>query len=520
MDDDATPVLVAGGGLAGLSAAVFLAWRGVPTVVVERHPGSSAHPRAIGYTTRTLELFRSAGLDAQIPQGHGGKPRRARVESLAGQWFEESHWSSPSPGQPKLEYSPAKATAIAQDRLEPILRDKAVELGAEIRLSTELTRLEQDPDGVTAFLHRRDGTDYRLRAQYLVAADGFRSPVRESLGIGRQGVQIATRRSVLFSAPLQEYLEQGIVQFDIDQPGLQAFLTTYGDGRWVLMLGDDEQRDEDALRTLVVQATGRPDLPVDLITTGRWELSALIADRFAAGRVFLAGDAAHTLPPNRGGFGANTGIEDAHNLAWKLSSVLSRQSAPALLDTYDAERRPIAWLRYQQIFTRTDGKVPIPSGPTDAPIIDDDAMELGQLYRSGAVLGAGHELPPARRPEEWAGQPGTRAPHAWLSGGDRKLSTLDLFQRTWVLLAEDLQWGAAVSAAAGKLAIGVKFVRIGRDARPSIPAAYRTQLGLQLGGAALIRPDGYIAWRSPDWPADPAGALTVALAQVSSAARG
>src|SRR5271156_5963600 len=112
MDDDATPVLVAGGGLAGLSAAMFLAWRGVPTVVVERHPGSSAHPRAIGYTTRTLELFRSAGLDAQIPQGHGGKPRRARVESLAGQWFEESPWSPPSPGTPQIEYSPAKATAI------------------------------------------------------------------------------------------------------------------------------------------------------------------------------------------------------------------------------------------------------------------------------------------------------------------------------------------------------------------------------------------------------------------------
>jgi len=519
MEGDATQVLVTGGGLAGLSAAMFLAWRGVPTVVVERHSGSSAHPRAIGYTTRTLELFRSAGLDSQIPEGQGGKPRRARVESLAGQWFEESEWTPPGPGKPKIEYSPSQATAIAQDRLEPILRDRAVELGAEIRLSTELTGLEQDADGVTAFLRHRDGPDYRLRAQYLVAADGFRSPVREALGIGRQGAQLAIRRSVLFSAPLEEYLEKGISQFDIDQPGLQAFLTTYGDGRWVLMFGDDEQRDEDALRALVVQATGRPDLPVDLITTGRWELSALIADRFAAGRVFLAGDAAHTLPPNRGGYGANTGIEDAHNLAWKLASVLARQSAPQLLDTYDAERRPIAWLRYQQIFARADFKVAIPSMVTDAPIIDDDAMELGQLYRSAAVLGAGHELPPARRPEEWAGQPGTRAPHAWLGTGDEKLSTLDLFQRTWVLLAEDQRWGAAISAAAGQLGTGIKFVRIGLDGRPSIPAAYRTQLGLRPGGASLIRPDGYIAWRCPGWPADPAGDLTRALAQVSFSAR-
>ena len=120
----------------------------------------------------------------------------------------------------------------------------------------------------------------------------------------------------------------------------------------------------------------------------------------------------------------------------------------------------------------------------------------------------------SRRPE-----PGTRAPHAWLSGGDQTLSTLDLFQRTWVLLAEDLRWGPAVLAAAGKLAIGVKFVRIGLDVRPSVPDAYRTALGLQPGGASLVRPDGYIAWRSIDWPADPAGTLTDALAQVSSAAR-
>jgi putative polyketide hydroxylase len=518
MTDDCTPVLVVGGGLAGLSAAVFLAWRGVPTVVVERHPGSSAHPRAIGYTQRTLELYRAVGLNAQIPQGQGGgKPRRARVESLAGQWFEESAWTPPSPGKPKVEYSPSMATAIAQDRLEPVLRDKAVELGAEIRLSTELTGFEQDTSGVTATLRPQAGADYRLRAQYLVAADGFRSPVRESLGIGRSGAgPLAIRRSVLFSAPLDEYLEKGISQFDIDQPGLEAFLTTYRDGRWVLMFGDDVPRDEDALRAMVVQAIGRSDRPIDLITTGRWELSALIADRFASGRVFLAGDAAHTLPPNRGGYGANTGIEDVHNLAWKLSSVLSGQSSSQLLGTYDAERRPIAWLRHQQIFARADFKVPIGSIETDAPIIDDDAMELGQLYRSTAVLGAGPELAPARRPDEWAGQPGTRAPHAWLTGADQKLSTLDLFERTWVLLAGDLRWAPAIAAATRKLGITVKFVRIGLDGRPAVPDTYRTALGLQPGGASLVRPDGYIAWRSIDWPADPADALTGALAEVSS----
>src|SRR5262249_10357888 len=148
----------------------------------------------------------------------------------------------------------------------------------------------------------------------------------------------------------------GIGQFSIEQPGLSAFLTTYADGRWLLMFSDDVERDDETLKALIPRALGRSDLPIEIITTGRWEISALIADRFASGRVFLAGDAAHTLPPNRGGYGANTGIEDAHNLAWKLASVLSGASAPRLLDTYDAERRPIAWLRHQQIFARSDFK--------------------------------------------------------------------------------------------------------------------------------------------------------------------
>src|SRR5262249_48332962 len=158
---------------------------------------------------------------------------------------------------------------------------------------------------------------------------------------GRDGRgHMRTLRSVLFRAPLEDYLQKGVSQFEIDQPDLKAFLTTYGDGRWVLMFSDDKERDEQTLRALVNQAIGRSGLQVELITTGRWELSALIADRFAENRVFLAGDAAHTLPPNRGGFGANTGIEDAHNLAWKLAAVLSGESTPRLLDTYDAERRP------------------------------------------------------------------------------------------------------------------------------------------------------------------------------------
>ncbi|WP_233261673.1 FAD-dependent oxidoreductase [Vitiosangium sp. GDMCC 1.1324] len=514
-------MLVIGGGLVGLSASVFLAWRGVPTVLVERHPGSSPHPRAIGYTPRTMELYRAVGLGPRIPQSPPGfRLRRARVESLAGKWFEEYPWTPEDQHAPTIDYSPCTGAAVAQDRLEPILREKAVALGADIRLETELIRFEQDVDGVTAWLRERNGREYVMRAAYLVAADGHRSPIRESLGIGRTGRgHMRTVRSVLFRAPLEEYLREGITQFQIEQPGLSAFLTTYGDGRWVLIFSDDEERDEDTLRAMVSKAIGRSDLEVELITTGRWELSALIADRFASGRVFLAGDAAHTLPPSRGGYGANTGIEDAHNLAWKLSAVLSGASTPQLLDTYDAERRPIAWLRHQQIFARADYKADAAGTSEGVRIIDDAAMELGQLYRSTAVLDAGDGLPPALRPEQWAGQPGTRAPHAWVSKGNERLSTLDLFQRAWVLLAEDERWFPAVTQAAEQLGLEVESLRIGIDVRPSDPEAFRRAFGLGMGGASLVRPDGYVAWRSIDLPADPLRALTNALGRVSSATR-
>lgn len=251
----------------------------------------------------------------------------------------------------------------------------------------------------------------------MIAADGHSSPIREALGIGRGGHGVMrVVRSILFRAPLDEYLESGISQFELDQPGLEGLLTTYRDGRWVLMVADDQERDEAAQRDLVIRTIGRSDLEVEITTSGRWVLSALIADGFSSGRVFLAGDAAHTLPPARGGYGANTGIEDSFNLAWKLASVLSGESTPELLGTYEAERRPIALLRHDQIFARQDYASDATDDEKKVAVVEDDAMELGQLYRSSAVIGAGAELPPALRPEQWAGQPGTRAPPLGVEG--------------------------------------------------------------------------------------------------------
>jgi hypothetical protein len=313
---------------------------------------------------------------------------------------------------------------------------------------------------------------------------------------------------VLFRAPLEQYLARGVVQFQIEQPDFSAFLTTYNDGRWVLMFADDQERDDAALRGAIVKAIGRSDLPIEIITTGRWELGAIVAEQFSVGRVFLAGDAAHCFPPTRGGFGANTGIHDAHNLAWKLAAVHRGTSTPALLESYDAERRPVAWVRHQQIFARPDYKREAQGFAEGEAIIDDDAMELGQLYRSDVVLGASAALPGARRPDEWAGQPGTRAQHLWLVRDGQKISTLDLFGSDWVLIAEDPSWNAAAKSARAKLGLGVVCTSVGT-------AVLQSAFGVGPLGASLVRPDGHIAWRARELPDDPAATLVDVLQRAS-----
>ncbi|WP_174280235.1 FAD-dependent monooxygenase, partial [Sphingomonas bacterium] len=336
-----TQVVIVGGSLVGLSAALFLAWRGVDTIVVEEHRGSSLHPRAIGFTELTLEHYRAAGIADRIPQiAADVRLRRATVESLAGAWREETPWTPGEEERDKGSASPCTGAALAQDLLEPILRTAAVERGADLRQGVEMLSFSQSQSGVIVQARARDGGPaYAIQADYMIAADGADSAVRERLGIARVGVgHLRTIRSVLFRCDEADaYLQAGVQQFEIDQPGFRAFLTHYPDGRWVLMFDDDAERGEAELRAAIHRALGR-DMPVELITTGRWEMAGRIAERYADSRVFLAGDAAHQLPPTRGGFGANTGIDDAYNLAWKLGMVLAGEAGPALLDTYSAER--------------------------------------------------------------------------------------------------------------------------------------------------------------------------------------
>ncbi|KAK1635347.1 FAD binding domain-containing protein [Colletotrichum phormii] len=554
-----TPVIIIGGSLVGLASALFLSARDVPVILFERHTSSSPHPRAIGYTSRTLELLQTVGISPdQLKVGSGppgGKPRRVKVKSLAGEWADEQLWNNNAKmenGGPKGEngskkpgsgpagpppqkggkvYAPVMGTAIAQDRLEPILRKRAVELGADLRLGWKMTSWSQSTDGVRiTAIHRESGEEVTVEGSYIVACDGAKSVFREGLGIGTTGVgHLRSLCSVMFRcAPIERFLERGFVQFSIEgrEDGFEAFLVSYHDGRWALMWnaaeetvtatndGDDTinvsngnsgKMDARAQKDLIRKALGlgedaTRDGDIELVTIGFWEMSARIAERFSAGRVFLAGDAAHTLPPNRGGYGANTGFADAHNLAWKIAAVRGGVADEGILGTYDEERRPVALVRHDQLFARDDYKAYVRGKDGEGgegkgvEVIDDVAMELGQIYRSrGVDLGTGEALPDALRPDEWKGQPGTRAPHLVMRRRDgREISSLELFGRGWVLLSRDGGWETAAVGA------GCEFVHIGEEvveADERDGERCEETFGVGREGAVLVRPDGFIAWR-------------------------
>jgi len=538
------PVLIVGGSLVGLSTALLLASHGVESLVVERHSGTAIHPRAGHFNLRTLEILRSAGLEdtvrrrsrEQYPPDGG----ISNVESLAGREI-ATYFADLNAGV--AEFSPTIRLFINQDALEPILRERAESLGARTRYRTECTSLESDEDGVTAVLTNVDtGTQSRVRARYAVAADGNRSPVRNRLGIPMRGHGILSNSiTIYFRAerdltPLLAGRNQGVHYvtnpvlrgfFRLDRSGNGGFLVVnlvgdtarpeivaaYPDAPWANVAeGITKERALELLRA----AIGVPGMPLVIEDIATWQAVADVADRYSDGRIFLAGDAVHVVPPN-GGFGGNTGVHDAHNLAWKLAAVLHGTAGPDLLATYDAERRPVGAFTVEQSYARYVVRV-APYLGTDgvAQILDDLYLELGYRYNSPAVLAEPEDAAlPHQHPGESKGRPGSRAPHVFLERSGARISALDLFGRRFVLLAgaAGAAWQDAARAAAGLLGVGIDTYLVGpglelADPDGVFPGAY----GIASDGAVLVRPDGFVAWRA----ADGSGATLPAMADVLS----
>jgi hypothetical protein len=242
----------------------------------------------------------------------------------------------------------------------------------------------------------------------------------------------------------------------------------------------------------------------------RWRATSDVARRFQEGRVFLAGDAAHLMPPN-GGFGGNTGIHDGHNLAWKLALVLKGVAGPRLLNTYEIERRPVGKFTVEQAYTRYVTRSATYLGAKDfQPLANDFNIELGYIYRSPAVISEDEVERGSEDPRESQGRPGSRAPHLWIEKDGQRLSTLDLFGRGFVLLtaAGSSKWVEASRAAASQIN-GLEF-----DAQVIPSDEFAAAYGIGDSGAILIRPDGFVAWRAKASTSDPGRTVASALTTV------
>ncbi len=502
--DIETPVLIVGGSLVGMSTALLLAHHGVRALMVEHHRGTAIHPRAALINQRTMEIFRTVGVEQIVMQKSGEQFDQdgavMSVETLAGK---EIAYFIPNLNEGVRDVSPTVRVFITQRLLEPLLKSRAQDLGAQLQFSTEMISFEQDADGVTALIRDRDsGKTSKVRARYMVAADGSRSQIREQLGIRMLGRGVFSNSATIYFradvAPLLRGRNLSIIMvvnptlrgfFRIEKPYQSGFLA-------VNTLGDLDHPDTDVTkdlteersRELVHAALGTKDVTVTIEDVMPWQSTADVAERFQDGRVFLAGDAAHVMPPY-GGFGGNTGIADAHNLAWKLALVVQGKAGAGLLSTYEPERRPAAAFTVEQAYTRYVTRSAQYLGTRGMQKAENDLnIELGYCYHSSAIVpesdddGREHE-----NPRESKGRPGTRAPHLFLDHEGKRISTLDLFGRNFVLLTgpQGHAWRECT-----------KDLRIDLDVhtieQPEFPAAY----GIAPTGAVLVRPDGFVAWRA------------------------
>ena len=521
------PVLIAGGGPVGLTASFMLSRLGIRSLLAERHPGTAVHPKARGINARTMEIFHQQGIESDIRKA-GLPPERVGfivwARTLAGEEIERRvPWGQSAK---RAEVTPVRACLCAQDYLEPVLRRAAEQqpLG-DLRFDTELTTFEQNGSDVVATLtSTTTGATEQVRARYMIAADGTQSRIRTALGIAMRGQKdVYDSVNVLIKADLREWTShRPAALYFIENEGLRAtFLTINAHDRWGFLVNSlkahgykPEDFTPERSIELVRRAVGKPDLPVEVLGVAPWVASAQVAERYRDGRIFLAGDAAHEMPPT-GGFGMNTGIQDVQNLCWKLASVLQGKATDTLLDSYNDERQPLGKAITEQSLANA-----VSMGRTQKTMatrgarpefLNEQGMIFGATYRSGAIVPDGSAPPVVPNPvtdyvpSAW---PGVRAPHIWLrNDGAQTVSSIDLVGNGFVVFTGGR--GAAWVDAARELGIGAVAIGIGDFAMAD--PRWREVYGIEDSGAVLVRPDGHVGWRSATMGSDPLRALGDAM---------
>jgi 2-polyprenyl-6-methoxyphenol hydroxylase-like FAD-dependent oxidoreductase len=521
----AIPVLIVGGGPIGLSTSLLLSHHGIRSLLVEQHPGTSTYPKARLINSRTMEIFRQLGIEQTMREVEIPHARNViYASSLAGTELMRRPMEKVIP-EANRNWSPTWGCTSTQEIIESVLLAQARRLApAHIRFGTQLASFEQGVDHVLATLvHRPSGRVQRVRAQYLIGTDGSHSTVREALGIRMLGQSVLSYSvSILFRADLSRWVgDREINMCIVTNPDASGMLINDGGNRWRFTAfynpANGESSDDFTSQRcvqVVRAAVGAPDLNIELYKIAPWNDAAQVAERFYDRRVFLAGDAAQQMSP-AGGFGMNTGIQEAHNLAWKLAAVLKGWAVPALLDSYESERAPIARVMTEQI-ARNMGSIraTIGAGADSAPYQPETRPRLGRpeshrehglifgvTYDSAAIVPDGTPTVQLTNPvTDYVpnARPGNRAPHVWLERDSARISTLDLFDREFVLLtgAEGRGWCEAAQEVSRRLGVPLQSFRIGRGVELNDPGkTWAETYGIEEDGAVLVRPDGYVAWR-------------------------
>jgi putative polyketide hydroxylase len=382
------PVLIVGAGGAGLSLSLLLHQQGIATVLVEQRSDVSWYPRARNLNFRSLEVFRGLGLEKQVIAAGSHVSRMFGKETLASpeqQEFPAVDEAARIVVHPELLSPEPPSWYCPQSRLEPVLLAAAKQRGVDVRYSTELVSFTQGGRRVTATIRDRStGTSSLIHADYLAACDGAHSHIRDTLGVKTEGLGELDEHYIFvyFRADWGElirgYESDAIL---VDQPDFRGFFLITDVDHGMLLIQQDAAAEGSAqtytaerCRELILKGLGKSGLSVEIVDIVHWQPAQLVAEHFQQGRVFLVGDAAHTMPPKLG-MGVNTAIQSAQNLAWKLAAVLKGQAPPRLLATYEAERRPVGVLASEQSLV----------GPAASVLTrgsDDSLLAVNKEFRS------------------------------------------------------------------------------------------------------------------------------------------
>jgi 2-polyprenyl-6-methoxyphenol hydroxylase-like FAD-dependent oxidoreductase len=523
------PVLVAGAGPAGLSLAIELGLRGVPCVLVDQGDGRVEFPTANLLNARTVEHFRRWGIaDTLRYEAFPADFPRTCIFLTKLNGFELARFEMPGNGDPRSRspYSPEGRLWCPKFYFFPVLLARARALpSVDVRLSCRLESFEQDErQVVTQVVHLPTGERQALAARYLVAADGGASVVRQQLGIPMQGVFAEGHNSsIYFQTDLLAYHRHGpAIQYRLHNARITGGLFAM-DGRdhWRLnvRVGPRDVATFDPQRCL--RAALGDAIPFTILGEKPWSGHRVVAERYRDGRVFLIGDAAHLLWP-LGGFGMNTAIGDAVDLAWKLAACVAGWGGAGLLASYEVERRPIGVRNVEEAATIREADTQI----RVSPVMDEDTaagarlrqeaarlieatrkeefaiespgIDLGYRYDDSPIGVADGTPPPAYDTDTYAPttRPGARAPHVWLRDGR---STLDLFGQGYTLLRLGSKGADTAALEAAARAAGVPLTALDLD-EPAVVEAYERPL-------VLVRPDGHVAWRGDAAPRDPAALI-------------